>query len=479
MEKEYEEIVSWYKKEAWGIYDDSADLDRAIVISDAYYGDGSSVVQLYEKCEKPIMIQNVFCLDEKRYRRLRFIDYYDDGENLWFSALHQNMIFKYQKSTGATKLVAVLPADVLMESYRGVYKKGTKLYLAPIFARNMVVVDVNSGRCSYHLLSEKYLPSNTQPVPMFSRIFEYQNDIYVIPFVYGAILRICPTTQEITYYDGIRDLTDSLQQDGAELRFSDACICGNHIYMTSDSVNIVIDFNLSNKEFQIHRIGEIKEGYNTICAVGEQVFLFHRKSATIIVWNTSNNSVRRIQVKPHGKYDYLRVCGDAVVRIPCKGDLEIEKVGIKLNTRVSSMNLNPKSNEYDVSDYYPENTAALCAHIEKNEIYIFTTKRDSLCVYDSNGKYMCEHTMLVGEPDLHLFADAQRERMKIHFATTYSKIIFEDYFSMNLPCYCSYIIGSDRKEEYGHNYGHNYGNSIYEYAIRGRTSNGKGSAVSQ
>ena len=55
----YEKIVSDYKAQGWGIYDDSADLDRAIAVSDAYYGDNSSVVQLYKKTGKPIMIQNV------------------------------------------------------------------------------------------------------------------------------------------------------------------------------------------------------------------------------------------------------------------------------------------------------------------------------------------------------------------------------------------------------------------------------------
>ena len=56
----YKRIVSKYKEDHWGIYDDSADLDRAIAVSDAYYGDASSVVQLYKKTGKPIMIQNVY-----------------------------------------------------------------------------------------------------------------------------------------------------------------------------------------------------------------------------------------------------------------------------------------------------------------------------------------------------------------------------------------------------------------------------------
>lgn len=59
LRAEYEKLVEAYRAEGWGIYDDSADLDRAVVLSDAYYGDMSSVVQLYQETGKPVMIQNV------------------------------------------------------------------------------------------------------------------------------------------------------------------------------------------------------------------------------------------------------------------------------------------------------------------------------------------------------------------------------------------------------------------------------------
>jgi hypothetical protein len=59
MLTEYEEIVQGYRSNGWGIYDDTGELERAIAWSNAYYGDGSSVVQLYERTGKPIMIQNI------------------------------------------------------------------------------------------------------------------------------------------------------------------------------------------------------------------------------------------------------------------------------------------------------------------------------------------------------------------------------------------------------------------------------------
>ncbi len=55
----YQWIRDRYIADGWGIYDDTADMDRAIVLSDAYYGDQSSVLQVYKKTGKPIMVQNV------------------------------------------------------------------------------------------------------------------------------------------------------------------------------------------------------------------------------------------------------------------------------------------------------------------------------------------------------------------------------------------------------------------------------------
>jgi len=57
--QKYARLKEQYILEGWGIYDDTADVDRAIVLSDAYYGDSSSVVQLYQQTGKPVMIQNV------------------------------------------------------------------------------------------------------------------------------------------------------------------------------------------------------------------------------------------------------------------------------------------------------------------------------------------------------------------------------------------------------------------------------------
>lgn len=56
--EKYQKIVEAYQTEGWGIYDDTSDLNRAIALSDAYYGDESSVVHLCRRKGMPVMIQN-------------------------------------------------------------------------------------------------------------------------------------------------------------------------------------------------------------------------------------------------------------------------------------------------------------------------------------------------------------------------------------------------------------------------------------
>ncbi|MCR5453235.1 MAG: hypothetical protein K6F00_11480 [Lachnospiraceae bacterium] len=61
----YKDMTEKYINEAWGIYDDTPAIDRAIIISDAYYGDWSSVVWLYEQTGKPIMIEKVEDIEDE------------------------------------------------------------------------------------------------------------------------------------------------------------------------------------------------------------------------------------------------------------------------------------------------------------------------------------------------------------------------------------------------------------------------------
>lgn len=65
----YLTMVEQYKKSRIGIYDDTPDLHRALLWTDMYYGDDSSLIYLYGVQGKPVVMQNIYCLTEEDKER--------------------------------------------------------------------------------------------------------------------------------------------------------------------------------------------------------------------------------------------------------------------------------------------------------------------------------------------------------------------------------------------------------------------------
>ena len=56
--KEYEELIEEFKVQKWGICDESGNITRAMLFSDAYYGDQGVISPTYKRTGKPMMYQD-------------------------------------------------------------------------------------------------------------------------------------------------------------------------------------------------------------------------------------------------------------------------------------------------------------------------------------------------------------------------------------------------------------------------------------
>ena len=104
----YLNIVEKYKNEKYGIYDNSPDLDRAIALSDAYYGDDSSVMTLWGFTGKPLMIQSLdFPTDGTDVQnRLKFDSFRIDSDgNAWAWHTLSNGLFKLDIKNNTASLI--------------------------------------------------------------------------------------------------------------------------------------------------------------------------------------------------------------------------------------------------------------------------------------------------------------------------------------------------------------------------------------
>lgn len=67
LKEVYQLLVQQCREGGWGIYDQTPDPNLAMALSDAYYGDWSSLLVTYRVTEKPIMIQNMAGREEEEF----------------------------------------------------------------------------------------------------------------------------------------------------------------------------------------------------------------------------------------------------------------------------------------------------------------------------------------------------------------------------------------------------------------------------
>lgn len=115
LEGQYKEVRRQYQEKNVGILDESADLNRAIAISDAYYGAWSSVTHLYQITGKPLLISNSTVVKEEsgekqgEIRLIAFDEYKLEEDSTFFKGESENYTL-----SGYVQAIVNYSADIRM-----------------------------------------------------------------------------------------------------------------------------------------------------------------------------------------------------------------------------------------------------------------------------------------------------------------------------------------------------------------------------
>jgi hypothetical protein len=298
---EYRAIVAEYRADNFGILDKAPEgLHRAIALSDAYYGDWSSLVALYGVTGKPIMIQDVNFLHGSEHRdALLFEACYDDGKYIWFAAYWFNGLFKCDKETWVAEYLGSFPGENYYNQrlFGSTTECNGKLYFAPLTADAIAVYNIASGEFSRIELndvdSKKY--SNYYEYYKFIDALTIADSVYFIPATYPAIVVVDTLKREITYIDGWVDKIEKLRNSNGlwfgrgdievERIIYAALLCADYMLIIDSKTN---DFTLE----ALHS-GNI--GHLSICFDGDNFWLAPRckndTSARITRWNRETTEV--------------------------------------------------------------------------------------------------------------------------------------------------------------------------------------------
>jgi len=291
--REYETIINDYSKGNWGIYDDTVNLQRAILCTDFYYGDKSSLIPLYQATGNPVVMTT------PQTTPLLFESVYDDGVHLWFSPLTINGLFKMDKRTRNVDYVGDFQEEESFgRLHSSIVQHEDNLYLTPFDANTINIYNLERGTFKkVDLQSLDYLPNTKfQKGAKFSFSVVYKDFIYFFPYCYPAIVRYSCHTGELDYFvDWIIDINTHDKLNGTRF-FTDGVVDGSVVTLFCFYANAFVTFDMDTCCFIILKTFETNERIICSCFDGESHWLATMGTQPILKWDMKINKIIKIPI---------------------------------------------------------------------------------------------------------------------------------------------------------------------------------------
>lgn len=304
MWEEYSKLVENYREEGWGIYDDTTDLDRAIVLSDAYYGDWSSVIALCQQISRPIMVQRPCKIDEKKtYNAIlgsRAVCISKQDYCLWMVTAFTSCLLKIDLKTGMVMEVYSLPVDEI-KNYAVIDMKcfDDFIYMVPYNSDKLICFSIGEGK---FIQMELPITEEEKKQPKkFSKILNHNSSLYFIGQNINVIIKYDLQTQHMKRIDGFSDIKNWMAVD--------AIVVGDKLYVPLVGENAVI--RLSTKDDAWEKIviqNGISDGFEVI-AENEGTLILTDKKGNIIFYNLENMNVetKNLEGQFNGSQRYRKI----------------------------------------------------------------------------------------------------------------------------------------------------------------------------
>lgn len=285
---EYDKLVRKYREESWGIYDDSVELDRAVVLSDAYYGDWSSVVQLCRKKGLPVMVQDVNTQNATLSYFPGVIDAaFQEENNVWFVSNEDNILWQMDIETKELQYIMSLPVKNEGNTYRmntRCIKVGNKIFCLPDQADKVMIYNIRTGQ-----MESCNVDANAERIGIYNS-WVCDDTIWCVSYFMQQIIEIDAGNRRIVGRYPVFERSDTLI--GYEAVFHKG-----YIYCVSRNTTKVCRFDTKSKEKKYYDLQVEDKGFNTIAVDGEVFYLTGYRKA-VYVWNEDDNGIATINQFP-------------------------------------------------------------------------------------------------------------------------------------------------------------------------------------
>jgi hypothetical protein len=298
--EQYKEIVDQYKQEGWGIYDDSSDMNRAVILSDGYYGDGSSAVQIYQQTGKPVMIQNIECNKKEYDICYQLNSWCQVDKYIYFVPSNLNVLIKYNTKNGITEQIHSIP-NVNQEKfalYSDVKNYKNKLFFTPMHGTKIIVYDMDKDE--FEPIAIPYSSHWNCEWGNFSKSYICGHNLYMIGYRYPAIIKLNMDTYKC---EQVLDLYPLFGQNKKNICIAlDSILNGEDIYVVLQDMDKMVKYNIKTQESITYNIpNDSSEHYKTVVFDGKYFWLT-QNGYELAKWNEEE---QKLEIFTHPKYEKI------------------------------------------------------------------------------------------------------------------------------------------------------------------------------
>jgi hypothetical protein len=383
--EEYLKVVEGYKNEAWGIYDDTTDLHRAIAVSDAYYGDYSSLLSMYSLTKKPALIQSVSCKTEEYnfYNKnnsffILFNDFVVKDDTIWFVSWQYNALFSMNLNTKAFRYKGSIPSEK---------ESGSFLFSSITVNENYLIFVPHNGKnvVRYDMDNETFItaPIKKTHVRKFFDSHSYDSDIYIIPYLHPALLKYNVETGNISENKDICIELDKFRKNNNDGYFNNNCgvRVGDSLILASEINNIIVEYNIKSDDYKLFHVGDEKNKYWSVAFCNGYYWIIPHKG-NILKWNKETGELIEIDIylydfKEGSSSNFIcfSVFEDNILLFPCTSNMVL-----KINTKTNEVESFVKLDEREIFNQFAPFVQAkyLCSNIVGEYIYALSLYENCL-----------------------------------------------------------------------------------------------------
>lgn len=281
LAQQYVEIQRMYQEENVGILDESTDLHRAIAISDAYYGDWSSVTHLYKAIKKPVLyeVDSVTRVVDTLFLPITLC--VKEGA-IWFIQLNSNKLIMVDRVTYEVKKIVDIPSEPSF------YSRSYNYHIVDLENRLLILLEKSKQIYEYEIEKDTITVHRPQTENFVFRsevVIEKDSKLLFFPYGHNNILE----------YDYCTDAVVKKEIGQKNLKLAKCHeIIGTKVYLVDKESNALYQYDIVNSSYDVTHIGGQDSKYWGVKKCGKYFVLPHAGKKTVTLWNEENGEITEL-----------------------------------------------------------------------------------------------------------------------------------------------------------------------------------------